>query len=597
MEPIDGPYSPTSIGQIAHVVDCPSVGDKLRRFAEREGITMRIAFAMVLFCALPAAAAQSPRLENLPIPGDAAFVRVARDVAGAVFAIDPSAASGAGLWDDAARVPSYTPAAIAELTARLERDLAALRALPWRRWSVDQQIDFRWVFANAESARRQLADEKLYLHRPAQWLEPLANDLINLFSYVPERTDLVRRLLAQAPTMVAEARQIARPTRRDVTTAVELLGALTQMAQQSHSREGAAAATAFEAYRAELAALKPAQEFAVVGPENYAWRYQHANLSPWTPSQLLAIAEDELKKVDIALDALKPHLASDMQPSETQKQQAVALTKEAMLALYNEVEVANRAATVRGGFVSVPNAVGPIAARETPDAMVPLTGDGGSMNPPPTYWNSNIGYWNVEHFHATWPAQQRLKVVMGAAQFQRTGLGPYSAHEGYPGHHLQLAIARLNKDPLRSILQDNSMVEGWALYSEGELWSHGGLGPTVEAHAATLRSFRHRIARVFYDVNIETGVWDLQRAADFKDRAEPGRGVIDEDLLRSIQWPTQLICYFSGRMQILALRDEYKKKMGAKYNERAFNDALLAEGSIPIALIRAKLLGETVPGI
>ncbi len=65
--------------------------------------------------------------------------------------------------------------------------------------------------------------------------------------------------------------------------------------------------------------------------------------------------------------------------------------------------------------------------------------------------------------------------------------------------------------------------------------------------------------------------------------------------MRSIHWPAQLISYFTGKMQLMELRRAYRKKLGAAYSDRAFNDAVLAEGSIPVALIRAKLLGEAVP--
>ena len=57
--------------------------------------------------------------------------------------------------------------------------------MPWRRWSIDEQIDFRWTYARAELVRCQLTREKLYLHRPASWLEPTTNNLINLRSPAP----------------------------------------------------------------------------------------------------------------------------------------------------------------------------------------------------------------------------------------------------------------------------------------------------------------------------------------------------------------------------------------------------------------------------
>ena len=125
------------------------------------------------------------------------------------------------------------------------------------------------------------------------------------------------------------------------------------------------------------------------------------------------------------------------------------MTRESMLALYDTIEEANRAATEAGGWVTIPTAVGPVRARETPDALLPLTGDGGSMNPPPTYIASNTSWWNVQHYRAEWGLEERLAIVTDALGYLENGMGPYAAHEGVPGHHLQLAIARLHPDPRR----------------------------------------------------------------------------------------------------------------------------------------------------
>jgi hypothetical protein len=525
-------------------------------------------------------------------------VKVARDVVDVVFALDPSVAANAGLFDDAVRAPSYSPEAVHELVKRLDRDLRALRKMPWRSWPIDQQIDFRWIYAQAETARHQLVNERLFTHRPASWLEPLANDLIALASYLPEDRTRPAALWALVPAMVDEMRRVATEiTRRDRDTASKLLEALAEMARRDGSPEARAAAIALQAYQAELQRDRPEREFAVIGPQAYAWRLRRALLLQASPEELRAEAERELARIDAELAALKPRLAKPPAPDAAQKERARGLTRDALLGLYDSIEVALRRATETAGFVTIPVEVGPVKARETPDAMVPLTGDGGSMNPPPPFVDTTIGYWNVERFRVDWPLERRLEAVVDAEGWQKNGMGPYAAHEGFPGHHLQLAIARLHRDPLRSILADPVMNEGWGLYAEEELWRHGGLGKALEARAALMRSYRYRIARVIYDVNIETGAWDLQRGADFKQRAQPGKGEIDEDVLRAIQWPTQLISYFVGKQQILALREEVRKKWGNRYSDRAFHDAFLAEGSIPIALIRAKLLGEPVPGI
>ncbi len=567
------------------------------------------ALAAIALCSATAASATAPgttaaaerpaRLATLAIPGDPAFVRVARDVLDVVFAIDPSVAANGGLFDDAVRVPSYAPAAVQALVARLDRDLAAMRAMPWRSWGIDAQIDLRWVFASAETARHQLTVERAQVHRPAAWLEPLANDLIAFSSYVPDDRSRPARIWALVPAMLDEARRLATDvTARDRETARKLVAALRGMAGLDGSPAARDAARALASYDAALAALVPAREFTVIGKDAFRWRLARSMLVTLSPEELLGAAKAELVRIDRELAELAPLLPKPAPgPTPEERGRARALTRAGLLALYDGVSETLRSAIVTAGFVTIPAAVGPIRARETPDAMVPLTGDGGSMNPPPTFVGTNVGYWNVEHFRDDWSAAEREETVTHFAGWRGNSMGPYAAHEGFPGHHLQLAIARLHADPLRSILPDGVQNEGWGLYSEEELWRHGGLGKAPAARHAILRSYRFRAARVVYDVNIESGVWDLQAGADFQQRKDKGKGKVNEDVLRAIQWPTQLSWYFTGKLQIEKLKADYKRKLGAAYSDRAFHDAFLAEGSIPIALIRCKLLGEPVPAL
>ncbi|MFI5347351.1 MAG: DUF885 family protein [Elusimicrobiota bacterium] len=545
------------------------------------------------------AASAGMTVARLPIPGTPDFVRVAKDVLDVRFAMDPSMASGAGLFDDSARVPSFAAPSIGALHARLQSDIDALRAMPWRRWPVDAQIDFRWIYANARAADHILLSEKPYLHRPGAWLEPLANNFIALLTYAPERSDLREKIFPLIPPMVTEIRATASPTERDVTTSLGLIdGLLKMLAAEKASPARDAAAASLSAYANELKALKNLPEFSVVGADNYAWIVKNEELLPWTPSQLLAQAQSELELVDARMAELKPHLTPEPKPTPEQAELAKSLTREKLLGLYDQIVKDDRAALEKSGVLTVPRGVGPIHARETPDAMVPLTGDGGSMNPPPTYVKSNVGYWNVEHFHADWSQDRRLEAVMGALNQRVNGMGPYAAHEGVPGHHLQLSIARLIKDPIRSVLADGVQNEGWALYAEDMFQRAGGLGASVDAQYQTLDSWRFRVRRVIYDVNVESGLWSLQQAGDFKSSAsEPGKGTVDEDVLRAVNWPAQLICYFSGKTQIVRLREDYKKKMGKDYTDRDFHDKLLAVGSVPFVFARAKLLGEPVPDL
>ena len=543
-----------------------------------------------------AAQAAAPLIARIAIPGHPRFVAIAREVLLIQTEVTPDFASQSGLVDDAIRVPSFAPERLAALTRRLQAAMTGLRALPWRSWSVDEQIDVRWIYANAQRMDRELNVEQLYRHRPAAWLETIANNYIAILTYAPTRTDALATINSRIPAVLAEMRELCVPTRVDAEVALGLIDGIVSMLN-SRTLDGAdAALAALAAYRHTLKSTQHPQPFHVVGTQNYTWRLKHASLLPWDPAALLALAEHKLDTVDADLATLVPKLPRVAALSPELKQTAAELTQASLLALYDGVQTHNRAAIEAAGFVTIPAGVGPVRARVTPDAMVPLTGDGGSMNPPPPFLPEDTGWWNVEHFKPEMSVAEREQRVRSAALYQLTSMGPYAVHEGVPGHHLQLAIARLNPDPLRSLLQDAVQNEGWALYAEQLMWEQGGLGTSIEAQVNTLRSWRFRIRRVIYDVKIETGIWTLQQAADWKAHAEPGKAVIDPDVQRAVNWPAQLICYFAGKEQILALKRDYKKKLGAAFSERRFHDELLALGSVPYVFARAKMLGEPVPG-
>ncbi len=573
----------------------------------RRWVSLRAALALAAVLALVRVADSAPSrpvtLAMLQLPGTPEFVTVARDVVALRFAMDPSIAAQDGLFDDACRVPSFAPDTVAARLARVDRDLARLRAMPWRSWDVDRQVDWRWMVVSLEDAKLQLGSERLWVHRPAAWLEPLANTFINLYTYGPARTDLPPRLATRIPAMVAEMRHVAtEPTVRDVATAKGVAdGILASLRQQPASAARDAAIASLTGYIADLQARTGLPEYRVIGRAAYEERLRRALLLPWDGDQLLALAYSELAATESAQAVIKARVSPDAPipaapaPTEAQRALAAALDQRKLLALYDDVAATERAFLDTFPLVTLPKSMGPIHARPTPQAMIPLTGDGGSMNPPPPIGSSNVGWWNVEHMDSTWTLEQRAQRIAATQGFRTSWMGPYAVHEGVPGHHLQLSINRLNPNPLRWLLQDNDLVEGWAMYAEEAFWRAGGLGDSPITSYRTLDSWRFRIRRVIYDANIERGDWTLQQGADWKRNTAPGKAVVDEDVMRSIHWPAQLIAYFCGKEQLMALREEWRRRQGAAYSERAFNDAVLAEGMIPVALIRAKLLGEPVP--
>jgi len=535
----------------------------------------------------------SPSLAGLHIPGPPELAEIGRRIIAAKLRLAPYVAAESGLMDDAIEVPDYSQATVSELVEQLNVDLEALRALPFAALTVDEQIDVRWLVANAEEMVHQLTVERRWEHRPSEWLEPVAYTLVAMVGYAPQRPELQVQIAAKIPAMIEQMRElVVQPTRRDVQTAAEILAGLVQMLEALPAGpERAAAVTAARAYEAHLATLTDLPEFRVIGPEAYAWRLEHAMLLPWSPDELLQVAEEELARVDSALAAFG-EWGEPQPPSASERAAAEALDAEGLLAIYDGLVEENLASLRAMDVVTVSADLPALKARPTPPPLIPLTGDGGSMSPPPLFGEQTVGWWNVENFSDDWSMDRRLEVVVNANRSKETWFGPYAVHEGVPGHHLQLAEVRANPNPLRTILWDNATVEGWGLYAEELFWEHGGFGDAPQAHRAMLGSYRYRIRRVVYDTKVATGRWTLQEAAAWKSGqpdAEPG-----PDILRTINWPTQLIGYFAGKKQMVDLREEIRARQGAEYSEREFNDAILHAGLIPMPLIRAQMLGEPI---
>jgi uncharacterized protein (DUF885 family) len=250
-------------------------------------------------------------------------------------------------------------------------------------------------------------------------------------------------------------------------------------------------------------------------------------------------------------------------------------------------------------IVTIPSDVRPIL-EETPPFMRATTT--ASMDTPgPFETHATEAYFNVT---LPDPKMTPAEVEGFMHSFNVGTVISTAVHEAYPGHYIQFLWVPQAPSRVRKLLGANTNVEGWAHYTEQMMLDAGygqpGTGAKDEREAKFLRLGQLqdallRNARFIVGIQMHSGKMSYDEAiAFFQKEGYQSKELATMETKRGTSDPTYLY-YTLGKLEIMKLREDVKKKQGAAFSLEKFHNDFLRQGFPPVKIVREAMLGDGTP--
>ena len=250
-------------------------------------------------------------------------------------------------------------------------------------------------------------------------------------------------------------------------------------------------------------------------------------------------------------------------------------------------------------IVTIPSDVRPIV-EETP-AFMRATTFASMDTPGPFETHATEAYFNVT---LPDPKMTPAEVEGFMHSFNVGTVISTAVHEAYPGHYIQFLWLPQAPSRVRKLLGANTDVEGWAHYTEQMMLDEGygqpGAGAKDERESKFLRLGQLqdallRNARFIVGIEMHTGKMTMEQAEEFfQKEGYQSKETAVVETKRGTGDPTYLY-YTLGKLEIMKLREDLKKKQGAAFSLQEFHDNFLKQGFPPIKIVREALLGDSSP--
>jgi len=553
-----------------------------------------------------------------PSASDQAFQKFVDEYFDGFFGFDPASATSAGIHKYDGELPAYSQTDIQSEIARNQMALRRLARIPSDELSENNLLDATVLESLINGRLLDLANIRMWAKDPGFYNTQVGTALFSLierdFAPLDDRLESLIARERHIPDVLSSARlNVVNPPAVYTKVAIEAVqaqidflqnvlpgavaGAQSLALRTEFTKVNQSAVTAYQQFLDYLQqGLSPQSggDFAL-GSKNFQKKLQYDEMVDLPIQDLLKIGHKEMHRVQSLFTQAANIIDSTKSPLEVL--QSVRQSAPAAGEVIGDTQsVLNnlRQFVLTHEIVTIPPAPIP-QVKETPSFMRALTF--ASMDTPGPFEDHSIqSFFYVTLPDPSWNEERTRQLLRF---FNSYSVRMIAIHEVYPGHYVQFLWLKQAPTKARKLEPSlNAMgtnVEGWAHYCEEMMLEQGYGEGNPSLLLVQLQAALIRLCRYIAGIKMHTqGMTVEQATLLFQQQAYMDPANAEREATRGTFDPTYL-AYTLGKLEIMKLREDYKKMLDDKFDLKAFHDQFLSYGVVPVKLIREQMLRDKTP--
>jgi uncharacterized protein (DUF885 family) len=581
--------------------------------------------AVLLASVMPAAAQKKNAKPNVPTPWNALVEEFFSE---AYFKHHPTYGTAAGFHQYDPLLEDYSRAGVEAEIADLKTQKKKLEGFTTRLLKPDQRDDWQLMLNYINGRLLTLEDIRPWEREPDSYSSNITNSIFLIMSrkFAPEEERLlaVIQRAKKIPHVFQAARQnLKNPPQVHTEVALMQLPGIVAFFEKdvpaafSNVRNPRVLMQFRAVNRAAIESLRSYEKFLKgevlpqskgdfrIGADLFRRKLLYDEMVDMPLDRVLEIGMADLRKNQEWYKETARKLDPNRTPQQILEEEAKDHpAPEKLLQTFRDTLGGLKEFIEKKKIITIPSPV-PAIVQETPPFARALTF--ASMDTPGPYEKkATEAFFNVTVPEPGWKPEE---VADHMAGFNYGTIISTAVHEVYPGHYTQFLWVPTAPSKVRKLLGAASNAEGWAHYAEQMMLDEGyGRSPDpmpgkseveskqfLKLRLGQLQDALLRNARYIVGMQMHTGKMTFEEGVDFfVKEGYQSRTNGERETRRGTSDPTYLY-YTLGKLQILKLRDDYRKKMGSKFTLQEFHDRFIKQGYPPIKMIRRAMLGDDSP--